>query len=316
MPPPAALPLFLVGASALVALISITALQRAVAAGAGLSDALALPRSLADVASSARLLRAAAAAHGALTVAAFVSTYFCKAALCLPGTMVLNALAGALFGRAPALVVCAALGCAGSVNAFALSAAAGSPLLARCGLEARLAALRARVAAAARRGRYSLTAFLVGARMTVPQFLFNGGSPHAGVPLPSFALASLVGSLPYTTLTTAAGAALADAAAAAAAGAPPLAVGDLFSAPVVAGFAACALLCFAPALCLRLVEGGGSGGGDDDDARSERDDAPPPPPPRAKAVASWWRGAAAMPVATRRGVGDGGPRPPSPPTAP
>jgi uncharacterized membrane protein YdjX (TVP38/TMEM64 family) len=285
----------------LLALASLTALQRAVAADAGLSAALTssslLPRSLADVAASARLLRAAAAAHGALVFAAFSAAYFCKAALCLPGTMVLNALAGVMYGRVPALVAAAALGVAGSVNAFALSAAAGPPLLARCGLEARLASLRGRVAVAARRGGFSLVAFLVGARMTVPQWLYNGLSPHAGVPLSSFILGSLVGSLPYALLTTAAGAALAEAAAAAAAAGSPLSVGELFSAPVVASFAAFALVCFAPALYLRFVAAGGGGS----DARSERGDPPPPPPPRAlTAVASWWRGASAMPVATRR----------------
>lgn len=321
------------------ALLSLILLQRAVASDAGLHaslSAVSLPTSLSSLGASARALRATAARHPGLFFVAWASLFYMKASFCLPGTMLFNVIAGLSWGRYSAAFLAVLFGCAGSVTAFALSAGLGAPLLRRLGIEARLEALRARIAAASR--RRALVPFLVGARMSLPQFVFNGSCPHAGVPLYLFAAASLAGSVPYSVLSTEAGAALAEAAAATAEG-QPLVVSEIISPSAAVGFAVLALACFLPAaLCMRYAEGIGEAVQPVDQQPATEESSQtaeaaatvaaaesvetavrlvPPVSVTLASDAEWWaRGGAAIAGMAGAGAGAIGRRPRSPPSQP
>ena len=146
-----------------------------------------------------------------LAIVVFSMLFVVKHTFCLPGGTLMNALAGALFGLPIAVPLCTVLSGIGGSSCYLLSRSCGSPLLERWHLEPRVAPLRRRIDDAAAKG--SLPRLLVSLRLVplFPQWIVNVLAPHAGIPLPLFAVTTAIGLFPYCVATCGAGAALAGA---------------------------------------------------------------------------------------------------------
>lgn len=129
--------------------------------------------------------------------------YLILQTFCIPGTIVLNAVSGALLGLQHALPLCVVLGTVGASCCFGLSSVAGSKLadaVDRRLMQGRgVPKLRAQVV----RFRSELLAYLLFLRLTpiLPNWLINLASPIVGVPLTHFALATFIGITPQTYLS-------------------------------------------------------------------------------------------------------------------
>jgi uncharacterized membrane protein YdjX (TVP38/TMEM64 family) len=165
-----------------------------------------LPSSFEELRASSDALQAAVAAHGLHFLLLFCAAYVIKQALCVPGSVALNAFAGMAFGTARGVPLTIAMTVAGVCCCYGLSwlflARAGR----RWNLEERILPLRMQVEAARKAG--TLGFYLVSLRLLplVPQWLINLAAPHAGVPLLHFAAATGLGLAPYNAVTVHAGA--------------------------------------------------------------------------------------------------------------
>lgn len=137
------------------------------------------------------------------TVALLLSLYLLLQTFCIPGTIALNAVLGALLGTGIGVPCCVLAGAIGACCCYTLSSAVGtgfaswvdSKLLGSKGVPK----LRAQV----NKNRSELLGYLLFLRLTpvLPNWLINLASPVLGVPLPTFALATLVGIAPQTYLS-------------------------------------------------------------------------------------------------------------------
>eukprot|EP00474_Spongospora_subterranea_P000851 CRZ01309.1 hypothetical protein [Spongospora subterranea] len=120
----------------------------------------------------------------------------------VPGSLILNIFAGAVFGITRALPLVTILTICGTSLCYALSHLFG-----------RLLALRlfgqrvARVRNVMKNHRSDLMIYLISLRLFpfTPNFLLNLVSPHIGIPFRYFFMSVLVGLLPYNLITTKAG---------------------------------------------------------------------------------------------------------------
>ncbi|RNF26360.1 SNARE associated golgi family protein [Trypanosoma conorhini] len=129
--------------------------------------------------------------------------YLFLQALCVPGTVALNAVTGAVLGTALGVPYCTLLGTAGATCCYLLSSLVGVRLVER--VDGRLMKGKglAKIRLQVNRYRGDLFVYLLFLRLTpiLPNWLVNLASPVVGVPLRVFALATCLGILPQTYLT-------------------------------------------------------------------------------------------------------------------
>ena len=161
----------------------------------------------------------------------------------IPGSFLLNILAGAHLGVLPALLVVAMAAASGATCCYALSFAAGQGVMQHPWLVSRVAAIRAAVVRAKASG--SLFWYLLSLRLlpVTPNYIVNISSPWVGVPPAMFWLTMAVGLTPYNYATVAAGAALGDLR-------PDFAVMDVWLFLKLTSIAGAALV---PTLCISRV---------------------------------------------------------------
>ena len=140
-------------------------------------------------------------------LALFAATYIGLQSLAIPGPLLLSLLAGPLFGPFVGQGVVACCATTGACVCYSLSSLLARPVLERC-LAGRIADLRTRLDP----HRDSLFSFLLFLRLSpvTPNWALNVCAPILGVPLPTFAGATLLGLLPANFFHVTAGAALAE----------------------------------------------------------------------------------------------------------
>jgi uncharacterized membrane protein YdjX (TVP38/TMEM64 family) len=194
--------------------VALVAYSRWLVAEGGTNE-LFLPSSLADAkrlhAALAQLL-AEDSDRGAHALCLFALTYLWKQSFAVPGSAVLNVLAGSLFGMWRALLLTSALTATGATVCFSLSKAVGSDAIAGAFPRAwaRVEALRTEVDGERARGGGALFAWLIAARLFpfTPNWLLNMSFPHLGVQPAPFFLSVLLGLSVYNYITCSAGAVL------------------------------------------------------------------------------------------------------------
>jgi len=206
---------------------------------------------------SAVALRAIADRHTPLFIATLAAAYLFLQTFAVPGSVLLNALAGVALGSRLGMPLSTLLSATGAAGGYLLSREFGGGLVGRCGWERHMAALRARVEggrAGSRRERAGLALTLVSLRLFpgTPHWALNIISPHAGVPLGVFWLSAALGMAPFAALAVRGGELIAQTDWA-----------DVASPEALVMLSAAALSCAALACCLRRRGdgGGGSGGG-------------------------------------------------------
>ena len=199
--------MFAAGGLMLVGLL-LLALRWSVARDAELAGVtLALASwSWAGLRASATALRAIALRHRLLFIVALSAAYLFKQTFAVPGSVLLNALAGVALGSELGVPLCVLLCACGSLCGYLLSREFGGGLVGRCGWERRLALLRARVErarAGGRRERSSLALTLISLRLFpgTPHWAINILAPHAGVSLGIFWVTAAVGMAPAIAIT-------------------------------------------------------------------------------------------------------------------
>ncbi|CAJ1987084.1 SNARE associated Golgi protein [Leishmania donovani] len=131
------------------------------------------------------------------------SLYLTLQTFCVPGTVVLNAAVGAVMGTLSGVPYCTVLGTMGSMCCFLFSRIVGTSLVeavdARLMRGKGLTKIRSQVS----HHRADLFVYLLFLRLTpiLPNWLVNLASPVLGVPLHTFAGATLLGIVPQTYLT-------------------------------------------------------------------------------------------------------------------
>ncbi|MBS0558727.1 MAG: TVP38/TMEM64 family protein [Proteobacteria bacterium] len=186
-------------------------------------------------------LTAAAAAHPASALAAYVGLYALIAALSIPATTVMSAAGGLLFGTVLGSIAAVAGATLGAVLLFLIVRAAFRPLLAR-----RLAPVLARIGPALERDGFGA---LLALRLVplFPFWLVNLAPALVGMRLLPFAAATLLGIVPASVVLVSVGAGLGGVLAAG--GEPDLTV--LVSPRVLLPLAGLALLSLLPTLWRR-----------------------------------------------------------------
>jgi uncharacterized membrane protein YdjX (TVP38/TMEM64 family) len=174
-------------------------LWRAIADNAS-RDTLTSPAKLAALAGEVR--KVADGRLGSVTsLIAFV--YITLQTFCIPGTIALNVVTGALLGVQVGLPLCVLLGTVGACCCFGLSSVAGTRLVAAADAKLMKGQGIGKLRGSVQRYRSELLAYLLFLRLTpiLPNWLINLGSPVASVPLSQFALATLLGITPQTYLS-------------------------------------------------------------------------------------------------------------------
>jgi len=136
----------------------------------------------------------------------FAWLYLFVQTFAIPGSFLLNIVAGILFGEAAGLMLVACMAASGASCCYMLSSVAGASVTELAWLAPRLAHMRATVAQAKRKG--TLFWYILSLRLfpVTPNYIVNIASPWVGVPLGSFWLTMAVGLSPYNYATVAAGA--------------------------------------------------------------------------------------------------------------
>lgn len=135
-------------------------------------------------------------------VSLIMALYLILQTLCIPGTIALNAVCGALLGTPIALVLCVAAGTIGASCCYILSSLIGTRLAET--LDERLMQGKGipRLKTQVTKFRQDLLAYLLFLRLTpvLPNWLINLASPVVSVPLKPFVIATLFGITPQTYL--------------------------------------------------------------------------------------------------------------------
>lgn len=247
----ALLPALIVVALALLTLFTY-GLQHVIASDAatsGSKHASIIPSSFHDLQASASSLRDLARSHRALFVLVYCYAYAVKQTFCIPGSVLMNALGGVLFGVPLGLTLSVLMTTLGATGCYLVSLAWGMQLIECSRMEARVRALRATVTNA--HARNQLLWYFLSLRLTTvfPQWLVNISAPHVGVPLPMFMLCTTVGTIPYNALGARAGALINDI----------QSMSDIFSWPIVLSLLVLALCVSLPALLAKRMDANGAG---------------------------------------------------------
>ena len=137
---------------------------------------------------------------------AFSWLYLYVQTFAIPGSFLLNMVAGILFGEIAGLALVACMAASGASCCYLLSSAAGASVTKLAWLAPRLGKMRAAVAQAKRKG--ALFWYMLSLRFfpVTPNYIVNITSPWVGVPLWTFWLTMAIGLSPYNYATVAAGA--------------------------------------------------------------------------------------------------------------
>ncbi|OQR92250.1 SNARE associated Golgi protein [Achlya hypogyna] len=177
-----------------------------------------------------------------LSLACFSCVYFIKQTFAIPGSVVLNLLAGVLLPLHIAFPVVCFLTMCGASCCYLLSSMLGSRerLVAftdYC-LPGKLEVLQAKITAAQEDNRLFFGLLFLRIFPFSPNWLLNIASPYLQIPMHLFAPAALLGLMPYNFVTVKAGSMLAQL----------TSVRDVFDAPTLLGFLALAVLMLVPAI--------------------------------------------------------------------
>lgn len=181
-------------------------------AGGAMSETplvLSLPRTFDD----ARQLSLALSTHlssqpqsATLVVLLFAATYILKQSFSIPGSALLNIMAGFVFGTFAGVPMVAFLTALGASGCYMLSGLVGHDLLSLAPfLQARVSSFEAVLRDQQASG--TLFRYLLVLRVfpMTPNWLVNLTSPLVGVPLTTFFLTALIGLTPYVYVTVTAG---------------------------------------------------------------------------------------------------------------
>ncbi|BES90700.1 Hypothetical protein NTJ_03508 [Nesidiocoris tenuis] len=143
----------------------------------------------------------------AYTILLFSAIYLFKQSFCIPGSALLNILAGALFGVKLGVFLCTILTGAGATCAYILSHFYLEGTVMKF-FGGRIHKLKELVD----RNQGELLYFLVTIRVfpITPNWLINLASPIVGIPLPSFIISVVLGLFPYNLICVNGGSVLAE----------------------------------------------------------------------------------------------------------
>lgn len=242
--------------------------QNALPLAAAADDApmLSLPHSFED----ARLLSLRLSNHlrshpssRAYLIALFACTYSLKQSFSIPGSAVLNVMAGFVFGVGFGVPLVALLTAAGASGCYFLSGLVGSELIGLSkSLASRVDHLRSLVDREKRRGAGELFLFMLILRVFpfTPNFFVNLASPLVGVPFATFFWSCAIGLIPYAYITVAAGETLqrlSSAAGGSADGSQSMQLSDILDGATLLKLALLALALLLPVILKRKLSKGG-----------------------------------------------------------
>eukprot|EP00500_Bicosoecida_sp_ms1_P004843 CAMPEP_0203816094 /NCGR_PEP_ID=MMETSP0115-20131106/14334_1 /ASSEMBLY_ACC=CAM_ASM_000227 /TAXON_ID=33651 /ORGANISM="Bicosoecid sp, Strain ms1" /LENGTH=293 /DNA_ID=CAMNT_0050724993 /DNA_START=310 /DNA_END=1188 /DNA_ORIENTATION=+ len=166
-------------------------------------EEVGVPTSLDELKAAHAALQAATAARFAPMAAAFSVVYLFKQTYAIPGSAVLNLVAGATFGTAVGLPLVCVLTACGASCCYLLSWLFGGRLVAALGERIRPVTIRVETAAA----QGNLFFYLLFARLFpfTPNWALNLIAPWVRVPIAQFAPSVLLGLLPYNLVLVRAG---------------------------------------------------------------------------------------------------------------
>lgn len=231
------------------------------AAASALDDApmLSLPHSFED----ARVLSLRLSAHlrshpssRAYLIALFACTYSLKQSFSIPGSALLNVMAGFIFGVGIGVPLVALLTAAGASGCYFLSGLVGSELIAlSSSLQHRVDHLRSLIDREKRRGSGGLFLYMLILRVFpfTPNFFVNLASPLVGVPFATFFASCAIGLVPYAYITVAAGETLQRLSAAGSEGARTMQLSDILDVATMIKLALLALALLVPVLLKRRL---------------------------------------------------------------
>ncbi|KAL6484180.1 hypothetical protein MHYP_G00062250 [Metynnis hypsauchen] len=174
--------------------------------GAG-ANRLKFPSDLEELRELAALLRLYQAEHSGYVLLLFCSAYIYKQAFAIPGSSLLNVLAGALFGPWLGLLLACVLTTVGATLCFLLSQAFGKQHIVRL-FPDKVALLQRKV----EENRSSLFFFLLFLRFfpMSPNWFLNMSSPIVNIPITLFFLSVFIGLMPYNFVCVQTGSVLSD----------------------------------------------------------------------------------------------------------
>jgi len=217
-----------------------------------------------------------------LVVLLFASVYILKQTFSIPGSALLNVMAGFVFGVGPGEPLVAFLTATGASGCYFLSGLLGAELLAcaPASLRARVTKLQRLIAREKASG--SLFSYLLVLRVFpfTPNFALNVAAPLVGVPFSTFFLTAALGLGPYVYITCMAGDTLRtltemqqQAGAAGGAAATKMSLADVLDGAAMAKLALLALCLLIPSVLKRWKAGGDAAAGLDDAEVAVADDA-------------------------------------------
>ncbi|NXF21210.1 TM41A protein, partial [Rhodinocichla rosea] len=167
--------------------------------------ALRFPADLEELRDLAEALRDYERQHRGAALALFCGAYLYKQSFAIPGSSLLNVLAGALFGPWMGLVLCSVLTSVGATLCYLLSAAFGKQLIVHFFPE-KVALLQGKV----EENRSCLFFFLLFLRLfpMTPNWFLNLSAPILNIPMSQFFLSVLIGLTPYNFICVQTGAIL------------------------------------------------------------------------------------------------------------
>ncbi|XP_062355132.1 transmembrane protein 41A isoform X1 [Cinclus cinclus] len=166
---------------------------------------LRFPADLEELRDLAEALRDYERQHRGAALALFCGAYLYKQSFAIPGSSLLNVLAGALFGPWMGLVLCSVLTSVGATLCYLLSAAFGKQLIVHFFPE-KVALLQGKV----EENRSCLFFFLLFLRLfpMTPNWFLNLSAPILNIPISQFFLSVLIGLTPYNFICVQTGAIL------------------------------------------------------------------------------------------------------------
>ncbi|NXB93885.1 TM41A protein, partial [Vidua chalybeata] len=167
--------------------------------------ALRFPADLEELRDLAEALRDYERQHRGAALALFCGAYLYKQSFAIPGSSLLNVLAGALFGPWMGLVLCSVLTSVGATLCYLLSAAFGKQLIVHF-FPDKVALLQGKV----EENRSCLFFFLLFLRLfpMTPNWFLNLSAPILNIPMSQFFLSVLIGLTPYNFICVQTGAIL------------------------------------------------------------------------------------------------------------
>ena len=161
-----------------------------------------IPRSITELHALNKALADYTQDHYAQLITAWITLYLYLQTFSIPGSMWMSVLAGALWGIRVALPIACLTIATGATLCYMLSLYAGECIHLVPQWEARVRRWQEALSAQ----RHNLISYLVLLRISpVPHFVINLVCPHLGVPIGTFWLSALFGSLPQTVIHTAVG---------------------------------------------------------------------------------------------------------------